>query len=222
MLNKRSNAMISNRIAFAALSCGMLSIVLTLPICIAQDAKSPAEILEAKIAASPNWPSDKPASPAVLPGNGLMQHDFLYAGEAKTQNIYIVRKGQVVWSYENPQSRGEISDAVLMSNGNILFAHQYGITEITPDKSVVWNFDAPPKSEIHTARPIGKDRVLFIQNGNPAKLMVVNKRTGETERQFELAVAHPQDTHLQFRHAQLTDAGTVLVAHKDMGKVCEY
>jgi PQQ-like domain len=222
MLNQKSIAMNNSRIAAAAFSCGVLGIVTVLPTSTAQDAKSPAEILEAKIAVSPNWPSDKPASPAVLPGNGLRQHDFLYAGEAKTQNIYIVRKGQIVWWYENPQSKGEISDAVLMSNGNILFAHQYGITEIAPDKSVVWNFDAPPKTEIHTARPIGKDRVLFIQNGNPAKLLVVNKRTGETERQFELTVAHPKDTHLQFRHAELTDAGTLLIAHKDMGKVCEY
>jgi hypothetical protein len=190
--------------------------------CAAQDAEAARAALEAKIAASPNWPADKPASPAVLPGNGLAQHDFLYAGESKTHNMYIVRKGQVVWSYENPGSKGEISDAVLTSDGNILFAHQFGISEITPDKKIVWHLDAPPKTEIHTARPIGKDRVLFIQNGIPAKLIVVNKRSGETERQFDLAVSHPEGTHLQFRHASLTDAGTVLVAHKDMGKVHEY
>ena len=54
------------------------------------------------------------------------QHDFFYAGEQKQQKMFIVRKGQVVWSFTDPQGRGEISDAVLMSNGNILFAHQYG------------------------------------------------------------------------------------------------
>jgi outer membrane protein assembly factor BamB len=211
-----------NPIASVIALCGMLSVLVALRVCDAQQTKSAAEILEAQIAASPNWPDDKPASPTVLPGNGLMQHDFLYAGEAKTHNIYIVRKGQVAWSYENPNSKGEISDAVLMSDGNILFAHQFGISEITPQKQIVWHLDAPPKTEIHTARPIGKDRVLFIQNGKPAKLIVINKRTGDTEREFELAVAHPDGTHLQFRHAHLTDAGTVLVAHKDLGKVCEY
>ena len=121
-----------------------------------------------------------------------------------------------------PQQQGEISDAVLLSNGNVLFAHQYGITELSPDKQVVWHLDAPPKTEVHTVRPIGTDRVLFIQNGNPPKLIVINKRSGATEREFELAVAHPQGTHLQFRHAHLTDAGTVIVAHKDMNKICEY
>jgi PQQ-like domain len=160
-------------------------------------------------------------SPDVLPGNGLAQHDFFYTGEAKDERMFIVRKGQVVWSYTH-DGKGEISDAVMMSNGNILFAHQFGITEITADKKVVWDYPAPPNTEIHTAQPIGKDRVVFIQNGAPAQLFVVNKVTGKIELSFVLPVKDPQSTHGQFRHARLTDAGTILVAQKDMGKVCEY
>src|ERR1035438_4513198 len=95
----------------------------------------------------------------------------------------IVRGGQVVWSYTHG-GRGEISDAVLEPNGNILFAHQFGITEITLDKTVVWNFDAPAQTEIHTAQPIGTNSVWFIQNGNPAKFMVIDKTTGKIEHQF--------------------------------------
>lgn len=211
-----------NRLATAAAAWTMILASCSPAMCRAEEVKSAADLLEAKIAASPNWPADKPPCPADLPGKGLAQHDFLYAGEAKTQNIYIVRQGQVVWSWENPNSKGEISDAVLMSNGNILFAHQFGISEITPDKTIVWHLEAPPKTEIHTARPIGSDRVLFIQNGNPAKLIVINKRNGENERKFELEVAHPQDTHLQFRHASITHAGTALVAHKDLRQLREY
>lgn len=37
-------------------------------------------------------------APAVLPGKGLAQHDFFYAGEAKAERMSIVRGGQVVWS----------------------------------------------------------------------------------------------------------------------------
>jgi len=44
------------------------------------------------------WPADKPVSPSALPGNGLAQHDFFYAGEAKTQDMYIVRGGRVCGS----------------------------------------------------------------------------------------------------------------------------
>jgi outer membrane protein assembly factor BamB len=161
-------------------------------------------------------------APVTLPGKGLAQHDFLYAGEGKDQRIYVVRKGIIVWFYTKPGTKGEISDAVLMSNGNILFAHQFGVTMITPEKKIVWNYEAPEGAEIHTAQPIGHDQVLFIQNGNPALLRVVNITTGKTLTEFNLPVGNPQKVHPQFRHARLTDSGTVLVAHLDMQKVVEY
>ena len=161
-------------------------------------------------------------SPAVLPGKGLAQHDFFYAGEQKQHWMFIVRKGKIVWSYINPDGKGEISDAVLMSNGNIVFAHQHGVTLITQDKKVLWNYDAPAGSEIHTAQPIGRDRIVFIQNGDPAVLRVVNIVTGATEREFTLPVGNPKSVHGQFRHARLTDSGTILVAHMDMKRVAEY
>ncbi|MEI7732601.1 MAG: PQQ-binding-like beta-propeller repeat protein [Verrucomicrobiota bacterium] len=160
-------------------------------------------------------------APASLPGKGLAQHDFFYAGEAKEERMFIVQKGEIAWSYTHP-GRGEISDAVLLPNGNILFAHQYGVTEITADKKVVWNFDAPTNTEIHTAQPIGSNSVWFIQNGNPAKFMVVNKATGNPEREFVLPVKNPKGIHGQFRQARLTPAGTLLVAHMDSGKAAEY
>ena len=170
---------------------------------------------------APKAADTTPPGPAVLPGRGLAQHDFFYAGEAKDERMFIVRGGQVVWSYTH-DGKGEISDAVLMPNGNILFAHQYGITEVTAAKQVVWNHDAPPKTEIHTAQPIGRDRVIFLQNGDPAKLIVINKTTNAIEREFVLPVKNPQSVHGHFRHARLTDAGTILVAHLDLGRVCEY
>ena len=69
-----------------------------------------------------------------LPGKGLAEHDFLYAGESHDRRIFLVRQGKVVWSYDNPAGKGEVSDAVMLSNGNVLFAHQFGVTEITPGK----------------------------------------------------------------------------------------
>ena len=162
------------------------------------------------------------ASPAVLPGNGLAQHDFLYAGESHSRRIYVIRHGEVVWNYDDPTGKGEISDAVMLSNGNILFAHQYGVAEISPEKKVLWNYDAPPGHEVHTALPIGKDRVLFIQNGDPAVVRVVNIVTGSTEKEFNLPIKHPVSIHGQFRHARLTSNGTLIVAHMDLNKVVEY
>lgn len=159
--------------------------------------------------------------PVALPGKGLAQHDFFYAGEAKQERMCIVRGGKIVWSYTHPAS-GEISDASLLPNGHILFTRQRGITEITPDKQVVWNLDAPPKTEIHTAQPLGDNSVAFIQNGTPAKFIVINKSSGKVEHQFELQVKDPEGVHGQFRQMRLTPSGTVLVAHMDMGVVAEY
>jgi outer membrane protein assembly factor BamB len=162
-----------------------------------------------------------PNAPDVLPGKGLAQHDFFYAGEAKQERMFIVRHGEVVWSYTH-NGRGEISDAVLLPNGNILIAHQFGVTEISAGKKVIWNYDAPPNTEIHTAQPLGTNSVWFVQNGDPAKFIVMDKATRKVEREFVLPVKDPKGSHGQFRHARLTAAGTVLVAHMDLGKAVEY
>ena len=53
--------------------------------------------------------------PANIPPNsGLAGHDFFYAGEQKQHWMFIVRGGQVVWSYINAASKGEIRDATLL------------------------------------------------------------------------------------------------------------
>ena len=70
--------------------------------------------------------------------------------------------------------------------------------------------------------PIGKDHVLYVQNGDPAVIRVVNVVTNVTEREIALQTKHPSSTHGQFRHARLTDRGTLLVAHMDLDKVVEY
>jgi len=157
-----------------------------------------------------------------LPGRGLAEHDFMYAGESQNRRIFIVRQGKIVWTYDDPGGKGEISDAVMLSNGNILFAHQFGVTEIGPDKKVLWNYDTPAGHEVHTAVPIGREHVLYIQNGDPAVIRIVNILTNVTEREITLPTSHPASTHGQFRHARLTDRGTLMVAHMDLNKVVEY
>jgi len=157
----------------------------------------------------------------TTPNTSLARHDFFYAGEAKEERMFIIRKGQVEWSYTHP-GQGEISDAVLLPDGHILFAHQRAITEIDLQHNVIWNHDAPPDTEIHTAQPYGENSVVFVQNGNPARAIVMNKKTGAIEHQFTLQVAHPENIHPQFRRMRVTPNGSLLVAHMDMGKVIEY
>ena len=158
----------------------------------------------------------------ILPGKGLAQHDFLYAGESRNRQVFIVRNGKVVWFYDDTAGKGEVSDAVLLSNGNVLIAHQFAINLISPEKKILWNYDAPSGTEIHTAMPIGNNHVLFVQNGDPAMVKVINIATGEINKQFQVPVGNPKNTHGHFRHARITSAGTLLIAHMDLNKVCEY
>lgn len=166
--------------------------------------------------------SATPAAPSDLPGKGLAGHDFFYAGEAKARTMYVVKGGRVVWSYNDPEGKGEISDAVRLSNGNVLLAHQFAVKLVAPGKTVIWNYDAPKGTEIHTAQPIGKDHILFVQNGDPALVKVVNLVSNRTIKEFTIPVKNPKGVHGQFRHARLTASGTLMVAHMDLGKVSEY
>ena len=166
-------------------------------------------------------PSQPGSAAAVSADAGLSQHNFFYAGESKQERMFIVRNGHIAWSCTFP-GKGEISDAVLLPNGHVLFAHQFAVTEIDSEKKVVWNYDAPPNTEIHTVQPYGEQTVLLVQNGNPAKAVVINKVTGAVEHEFSLPVGHPDSIHGQFRRARITAAGTLLVAHMDMGRAAEY
>ncbi|WP_179414588.1 hypothetical protein HDF19_00420 [Mucilaginibacter sp. E4BP6] len=160
------------------------------------------------------------AAPQILPGKGIKQYDFFYAGEDKSRKMYIVRKGKIIWSYIDTTGNGEISDATLLPNGNVLFAHQFGITLINHKKQVLWSYDAPKGFETHTAQLIGNDHVIFVQNGDPAKVIVMNINDNTITREFVIP-ANP-GVHGQVRHARLTAAGTYLIAHMDLGKICEY
>ena len=104
------------------------------------------------------------------------------------------------------------------------------VAEITPDKKVVWRYDCNPEAgakhtEVHTCQPIGLDRVMFVVNGLPPKLMIVNKRTGVVEVEHELPCSQPDNPngiHGQFRRARVTAQGTYLVSVFGMGYIAEY
>ena len=152
----------------------------------------------------------------------LARHDFFYAGQSKQRRMFIVKDGQVNWSYQDQLKRGEISDAVLMSDGHILLAHQYGIAEVDAQGTTVWNYAAPEGTEIHTIQPIGTTHVVFVQNGKPAKAVVMEIPSTRIVHEFELPIAEKGSVHGQFRNARLTSRGTLLIANMALGCIHEY
>ena len=133
-----------------------------------------------------------------------------------------MKDGQVAWSYQDHLKRGEISDAVLMDDGHILVAHQYGVAEVTQDHQTIWSYAAPEGTEIHTIQPIGQTHVVFVQNGKPAKVVVMEIPSCSIVREFELPINEKGSVHGQFRNARLSSRGTLLVANMALGCIHEF
>jgi hypothetical protein len=156
-------------------------------------------------------------TPPDLPGNGLAQHPMLYVGE-NYDKMFLIKDGKVIWTYSTGTSY-EYDDVWMLSNGNILFTRMEYIAEITPDKKVVWRYDCNKTpgtnhTEIHTCQSIGLDKVMFVVNGLPPKLMIVNIKTGAIEVEQVLPFSQPPNPngiHGQFRRTRVTGQGTYLV-----------
>lgn len=168
------------------------------------------------------------ATPENLPGNGLAQHPMLYVGE-NCNRMFLVKDGKVIWTYQTGKGP-EYDDVWMLSNGNILFTRMQYVALITPDKKVLWRYDCNNSkgiehTEVHTCQPIGLDKVMFVVNGLPPKLFVVNIKTGKVEVEHELPFEKPGDPngiHGQFRRARVTAKGTYLVSFLTMNRVVEY
>ncbi len=169
--------------------------------------------------------------PYQLPGLGLKQHPFLYAGEWDTrhpeaQSMFLVKGGKVVWKYSIPirTANGniqEFDDITMLSNGNIVFACMSGAGIITPEKNLVWEFHCPEGTETHSCQPIGKDSVLMALNGNPGKVLIFNTATNKLLKEIVIP-ASTANRHVQFRHVRITPQRTIMVPQMQEGKVVEY
>jgi hypothetical protein len=168
-----------------------------------------------------SWPA--PATLPTVPGSGLAQHPMLYAGEG-LNTLFLVKDGKLIWSYSTVRG-GEIDDVWLMTNGHILFSRLQYVAEVTPKKEIVWRYDCPAGTEIHSLQPIGLDKVLVVRNGLPPKAMVIDKKTNAVEMEHELpaiSADDPKTVHPQFRRIRMTAQGTYLLPFLKMGKVIEY
>jgi hypothetical protein len=196
-----------------------------------------------------------PTAPPLGKGNptstGLDRHDALYCGEwQKTTSpgdtIYLVRGGKVTWSYSlNTKGGDEFGDCTLTSYGTVFYPlKDSGAFEMKVDEAkgkgsaadVVWQFKQDGgDAEVHSVQPIGRDRVMVMQNSNPARLLIIDKTkakvcstanpNGCIVQQF--APTSGGKTHGMFRHVRVLANGNFLVPytggdHKDKGAVVEY
>ncbi len=167
-----------------------------------------------------------------LPGKGLKQHDFLYAGEwdmrkPTAQSMFLVRGGKVVWQYSIPLHTAtggiqEFDDATLLSNGNIVYACMSGAGIVTPEKNLIWQYICAPGTETHSCQPIGKDSVMMVLNGPVGKVLIFNTATNKLLKEIVIPTASTSP-HGQFRHVRMTpDKKTIMVGLFAEKKVVEF
>lgn len=131
--------------------------------------------------------------------------------------------GKVFWQFEN---KAEAHDLHLLPNGNILLpVSRTKIIEITPEKKVVWSYDAKPREgyngrvEVHAFEPLPDGRIMVAESGN--KRIVEVDRDGKIAFEMELTVENPHP-HRDTRMARRMDHGGYLVCHEADGKIREY
>ncbi len=148
----------------------------------------------------------------------------ILAGDDSTQRLAIVAPdGSLEWEMKV----GAIHDAWILPNGNILFQQGWTrIVEVTPDKKMVWEYDAAAQNgnqgkrvEVHAFQRVGRDRTMIVESG-PARIIEVD-HNGKIHREIKLKVDHPS-AHSDTRLARKLDNGHYLVAHESDGVVREY
>lgn len=132
-------------------------------------------------------------------------------------------KGDVEWEVECKHNSHDI--ALLPSGNLLLHVEPAKIVEMTPEKKVVWQYEAKPKAgyegrvEVHAFQRLADGLTLVAESGN--RRLVEVDGTGKIVKEVPLTVEHP-DPHRDTRLARKLDSGNYLVCHEGDGMVREY
>ena len=149
------------------------------------------------------------------PVTGTIEGPVLAAGVKRV--MILDTKGQVEWEYPTALTH----DAWRLANGNVLFAHGNSVTEVTPDKKVVFQY----KPAVQAGG--GAYACQRLDNGNT---LVGENSTGKVleidpagKVVFELQTApYKKGNHHNMRMARKLASGNYLVCHSGAKTVKEY
>jgi hypothetical protein len=139
-------------------------------------------------------------------------------------HVAIVGKdGKVEWEVPCKHSSHDIAQ---LENGNLLLHTGHTtIVEMTPEKKVVWQYEAKPKAgysgriEIHAFQRLADGLTMVAESGN-RRIVEVDK-DGKIVKEISLQVDHP-DPHRDTRMVRKLASGNYLVCHEGDGVVREY
>jgi hypothetical protein len=148
-------------------------------------------------------------------------HRVLAADKGKV--AIVNERGAVEWEYANG---AECHDLWLLPGGNILLATGPAtIAEVTPEKKIVWRYEAKAKEgytgrvEVHAFQRLADGLTMVAESGN--RRIVEVDRDGKIVHEVPLTVDHP-NSHRDTRMARKLDNGHYLVCHEGDGVVREY
>ncbi len=146
------------------------------------------------------------------------------AADYQTKRIGIVdEQGQLEWEYPIR----DLHDAWLLPNGNLLFQTSWTqIVEVTPDKRIVWRYDADTQNrndakrvEVHAFQRLDNGVTMIAESG--AGRIIEVDADGKVRAEIKLKLDKP-DPHHDTRLARKLASGNYLVAHEGDGVVREY
>jgi hypothetical protein len=133
------------------------------------------------------------------------------------------KDGKVEWEVECKYNSHDIH---LLPNGNVLLhTGPATVTEMTPDKKVVWRYEAKPtgdnkgRVEVHAFQRLPDGTTMVAESGN--RRIVEVDRDGTIVRQAPLSVKRP-DAHRDTRLVRKLASGNYLVCQEGDGLVREY
>ncbi len=149
--------------------------------------------------------------------------NYKVLAEDKGHVAIVNARGEVEW--EVP-CRYDSHDIALLPDGNyLLHTGPKTVVEMTPEKKVVWKYEAKPKAgykgqiEIHAFQRLDNGLTMIAESGN--RRIVEVDRSGKILHEMPLRVDHP-NPHRDTRMARKLANGHYLVCHEGDGMVREY
>ena len=145
-------------------------------------------------------------------------------GDSSKKHVAIINaKGGVEWEYKIRS----LHDLHMLPNGNVLLqTDMQHLAEVTPDKKVVWSYDASKMNgndgkrvEVHAFQRLPDGLTMIAESGR-GRIIEVDK-DGKIHKEIKLKVGRP-NAHRDTRLVRKLESGNYLVCHEGDGAVREY
>jgi hypothetical protein len=163
---------------------------------------------------------------AIALGSALLAYaadGYRVLGQDRGHVAIVDAKGRVEWEVECQHNSHDIA---LLPSGNLLMhVGPAKIVEMTPQKKIVWLYEAHSQAgsnervEIHAFQRLTDGLTMIAESGN--RRIVEVDTDGKIVREVPLVVEHP-NAHRDTRLARKLPDGHYLVCHEGDGVVREY